>query len=197
VGDGYEYDLFLSYKRAGNVPGWVEHHFCPLLQDALTDLRPDAPRIFLDTQQEVGVRWPDNLAYALRRSRYMVAVWSVPYFHSPWCMAEWKSMLKRERVLGIGRKDHPLGLVYPVVFADGDNFPKQARDIQSRQDLKQWAIPFPGFRDTSAYLDFYQAVYQVAETLAARLDHAPAWQPNWPVVRPPTTPRGRLPQPRL
>jgi len=197
VGDGYEYDLFLSYKRAGNVPSWVENHFYPLLQDALTDLRPVPPRIFLDTRQEVGVRWPDNLAYALRQSRYMVAVWSVPYFQSPWCMAEWKSMLKRERILGIGGKDHPLGLVYPVVFADGDSFPKQARDVQARMDLKRWAIPFPSFRETSVYSQFFDAVRGIAETLAARLDQAPAWRPNWPVVRPPPTPRGRLPQARL
>jgi hypothetical protein len=113
-------------------------------------------------------------------------------------MAEWRSMLKRERVLGIGGEDHPLGLVYPVIFADGDSFPKQAQDIQARTDLKQWAVPFEGFRDTSAYLDFYQAVRKVAETLAVRLDQAPAWRPNWPVVRPSTTTRPRrLPQPRL
>jgi TIR domain len=197
MGDGYEYDLFLSYKRAGNVPGWIEHHFYPLLNDALTDLRPVVPRIFLDTQQEIGVRWPDNLANALQRSRYMVAVWSVPYFESAWCMAEWKSMLMREELLGIGGKDNPLGLVYPVVFADGDSFPKEARDVQARMDLKRWAVPFPGFRETPAYLEFFQAVREVAETLAARLDQAPAWRPDWPVVRPPPTPPVRLPQPRL
>ena len=197
MSDGYEYDLFLSYKRAGDVPDWVTNHLCPLLENALTDLRPTPPRIFLDIRQEIGVRWPDNLARVLQRSRYMVAVWSVPYFQSAWCMAEWKTMLRRERLVGLGTKDNPRGLVYPIVFADGDNFPEEARLVQARRDLRRWAVPLPGFRDTPAYIDFYQAVREVAETLAVRLDHVPPWQPNWPVIRPNPNPRGRLPQPRL
>ncbi len=194
MGDGYEYDLFLSYKRAGDVPEWVKNHFHPLLRNALVNLRPSTPRIFLDTEQEIGVRWPDNLAYSLRRSRCLVAVWSVPYFHSAWCMAEWRSMLKRQQLLGMGTKD---SLVYPIVFADGDNFPTAARAVQARFDLSRWAIPFPEFRETREYIPFFQAVGEVAKTLAARLDKAPAWQSDWPVVRPKPKPFGRLPQPRL
>src|SRR6266568_3878854 len=98
MSDGYKYDLFLSYKRAGDVPMWLTNHFYPLLTKAMENLLPAAPRIFLDTQQEIGVNWPNNLAYSLRRSSYMVAVWTVPYFYSPWCMAEWRSMLKREQL---------------------------------------------------------------------------------------------------
>jgi hypothetical protein len=197
MGDGYEYDLFLSYKRAGNVPDWVKNHFHPLLLNALTDLLPVTPRIFLDTQQEIGVRWPENLAHALRRSRYLVAVWSVPYFQSAWCMAEWQSMVKREQLLGMGTEADPRGLVYPVVFADGNSFPKEAQAVQARKDLSRWAIPFEGFRETTDYVDFYRAICEVAVTLAARLDQAPAWQPDWPVVHPLPNPHRPLPQPRL
>jgi hypothetical protein len=197
MSDGYEYDLFLSYTRKGNVPGWMENHFFPLLRDALTDRRPVAPRIFLDTQQETGANWPLNLEFALKRSRYLVAVWSAPYFQSAWGLAEWTSMLERERLLGMGGLENPQGLVYPVVFADGDSFPERAREVQARMDLKRWAFPFPGFRETPAYLDFFQAMSEVAETLAARLDLAPAWRPDWPVVRPPRPQTGSLPQPRL
>jgi hypothetical protein len=160
----------------------------------LANLRPSIPTIFLDTEQEIGVKWPDNLAYSLGRSRCLVAVWSVPYFHSPWCMAEWRSMLKRQQLLGMGTKD---SLVYPVVFADGDNFPKAVRAIQARTDLSRWNIPFPEFRETREYIPFYQAIGEVANKLSARLDNAPAWQPDWPVVRPKPKPHGRLPQPRL
>jgi hypothetical protein len=197
MSDGYQYDLFLSYTRKGNVPGWIENHFFPLLRDALTDRRPVAPRIFLDTQQEIGVNWPNNLEFALRRSRYLVAVWSAPYFQSPWCMAEWTSMLERERLLGMGGLDNPRGLVYPVVFADGNSFPPRALEVQARIDLKRWANPFPHFRDAPAYLDFFHAMSDVADALAERLDSAPDWQSDWPVVRPPPPAPSNLPQPRM
>jgi hypothetical protein len=197
MNDDYEYDLFLSYKRAGDVPAWVTNHFYPVLRNALTDLLPSPPRIFLDTEQEVGVRWPDNLARALQRSRYLLAVWTVPYFQSAWCMAEWKTIQRREQILGWGTQQNPLGLVYPVIFADGDNFPEEARIVQARRDLSRWAIPLPGFKETPTYIEFYQAMRDVAVTLAARLDDVPAWQPNWPVIRPKPNLLGRLPQPIL
>lgn len=69
MSDGYEYDLFLSYKRAGDLPAWVTNHFYPILLNALTDLLPSPPSIFLDTEQVVGVSWPENLEHALQRSR--------------------------------------------------------------------------------------------------------------------------------
>ena len=197
MSDGYEYDLFLSYRRAGDVPMWVANHFHPLLTKALEDLMPSTPRIFLDKQQEIGVKWPNNLAHSLRRSSHMVAVWSVPYFHSAWCMAEWKSMLKRERLLGMGTEDNPRGLVYPVVFAGSKYFPKAALDVQAQTDLSRWGIPFPAFKDSEEYILFYKAIRQVAEALVARLNEAPPWQPNWPVVRPKAKPQGYLPPPRL
>ncbi len=195
--EGYEYDIFLSYKRAGNVPGWVVNHFYPLLRDALTDLRPSPPRIFLDEQMEAGVHWPNALARALRRSRYMVAVWSVPYFESAWCMAEWRSMLLRMQLLGLGTEADPQGLVYPVVFADGEFFPEEARVWLDKWDLSRWAVPFPGFRDTPVYHEFYHAVNALAARVAARLDAAPAWQPDWPVIRPAATGHRPRPQPLL
>jgi hypothetical protein len=163
----------------------------------LTDRRPVAPRIFLDTQQETGVNWPNNLEFALRRSRYMVAIWSAPYFQSAWCLAEWMSMEERQRLLGMGGRENPQGLVYPVVYAGWDSFPEWAREVQARTDLKRWANPFPHFRETPAYLDFFQAMSEVAEALAARLDLAPEWRPDWPVIRPPRPQPDTLPQPRL
>jgi hypothetical protein len=197
MSDGYKYDLFLSYKRTGDVPMWVANHFYPLLTKALENLLPATPKIFLDTQQEIGVKWPNNLAYSLRRSSYMIAVWSVPYFYSPWCMAEWNSMLKREQLLGMGTEDNPHGLVYPVVFAGTRYFPKKALDVQARTDLSRWAIPFLAFKDSDEYLPFYQAIREIAEALVARLDEAPQWQPNWPVVRPKLKPQGHMPPPQL
>jgi len=38
-------------------------------------------------------------------------------------------MLARERALGLSTVQNPLGLVYPVVFADGVHFPQEARDV--------------------------------------------------------------------
>lgn len=112
-------------------------------------------------------------------------------------MAEWRTMRRREQLLGLGTPQNPRGLVYPVVFADGENFPEEARIVQARRDLSRWAIPLPGFRDTPIYIEFYQVMREVAATLATRLDQAPVWQPGWPVIRPEPHPPVRLPQPIL
>lgn len=182
--DGYEYDIFISYRRAPNVQAWVQNHFYPVLRDCLTDEISDEPKIFLDAQQEVGVRWPDNLARALHRSRLLVAVWSPPYFRSSWCLAEWHTMLQRERLLGIGGPADPMGLVYPVRYSDGDRFPEEARSVEQQVSFTDWRYPYRQFSESLAYLEFHTAVVKMAEYLAGRLDNVPQWQADWPVVRP-------------
>lgn len=179
----YEYDLFLSYRRGGTVPDWLRNHFHPLLLDCLTDELDREPRIFVDFELETGQHWPSGLVRALSHTRLLLPVWSPQYFTSPWCLAEWRTMLAREDATGLRTGNRPHGLVYPVVFCDWQNFPDQAKQCQFR-DLKKWSIPYPQYRNTEDYLDFHREVRTIAEELADQLHRVPVWNPEWPVVRP-------------
>jgi hypothetical protein len=179
--DGYEFDIFISYRRNGNVAQWVQNHFEPRLRECLTDELPNDPQIFLDKNMEVGARWPDELARALHRSQLLLAVWSPPYFTSRWCLAEWRTMLRRQELLRI---DSSRGLVYPIRFSDGDTFPPEARNVLQETSFKEWRLPYPQFAESQKYLDFHQAVVALAERLATRLANPPPWRPDWPILRP-------------
>ncbi|MGE4061546.1 MAG: TIR domain-containing protein [Sphingomonadales bacterium] len=193
----YQYDIFLSYPRAGATGEWVRNHFRPVLEECLDLEMPVPPAIWYDEDQRPGVNWPLNLQQALLHSRLLVAVWSPPYFRSQWCVGEWQSMLARQRALGLSTVQNPLGLVYPVVFADGIHFPQEARDIQSRRDLSIWGIPFPQFRKTTAYQEFWTRMREVAAEIAAHLSMVPPWSPGWPVLSPPIPTAPHVPLPRL
>src|SRR5512146_1527304 len=98
-GRPYHWDVFISYRRAGNVTGWVQNHLHPVLVSCLADELDRPPQVFVDNQMEVGTYWPDELANAQRMASYLLAVWSPPYFTSPWCVAELHSMWAREQLL--------------------------------------------------------------------------------------------------
>lgn len=192
----YEFDLFISYRRAGNVRDWVQRHLHPVLEACLEDELPEPPRIKIDTKIETGAAWPTDLKRALQRSKYMLAVWSAPYFTSPWCVAEWRTMVERERLLGFRTLGNPRGLVLPVLFADGDYYPQLARDTQGRIDFRAWSYPDEVFSTTPEYLRFRDAVRSLAQEIAGRLNEAPDWADNWPAVTPPVenAPAARLPE---
>src|SRR5689334_25416206 len=104
----------------------------------------DRPTIFVDEQIEAGNLWPDTLAKKLLGSKLLIAVLSPPYFTSGWCRAEWDSMEEREKVLGIASADDPHGLIYPVVFHDGERFPDKVK-LRQYREVKPWAYPYPQF----------------------------------------------------
>ena len=137
----YEWDVFVSYPRHGQVGRWVHNHFSPVLRECLDSVLPQQPRMFIDDGIATGQIWSNELRHALLHSRLLVAVWTPPFFRSPWCMTEWESMLAREAVLAGGRP--PRGLVYPIVFSDGDHFAPRAKQTQYRRDLTAFAYPYP------------------------------------------------------
>jgi hypothetical protein len=180
---GYEFDIFLSYTRASSNGQWVMEHFRTLLQERLDNAMPREPKMFVFEDQESATAWPENLAFALRRSRVLVAVLSPPYFRSRWCIAEWESMVARERECGLGTEDNARRLIHPLIYADGKHFPEDARRNFSR-DFSSWNYPYPHFRDTPAYLRFFDAVDILANEIAGRLDDVPEWRADFPIVRP-------------
>jgi hypothetical protein len=199
--EGYEWDIFLSFPRAGGAFAWVCNHFYPVLEETLTDVIGKSPRIFRYTEQENGLAWEANIVRALQRSCYLISVWGPTYFRSAWCLAEWESISQREQLLGMRTVQNPRGLVYPVIYLDGKNLPPEAQAIfrNSTADLSEWAVPMPQFRETREYLPFYQAMRQVARELRDLLPQAPPWQEGWPVVTPSEEEPSRPPsvQPRM
>jgi hypothetical protein len=180
---GYEFDVFISYSRGGNAFKWVRNHFHPRLTDCLADQLPRRPNVFIDKEMEKGNHWPTLLEDALRRSKILVAVYAPPYFQSRWCTAEWQSMRRREELLGLTEPGRTQGLIYPILFADSENFPPEAR-YRSWWDFKQWAYPDPVFQETRGWLEFHEQVVAVATDLARLLPQVPDWRPDWPVDRP-------------
>lgn len=191
----YEYDVFVSYKRTDNVREWTHNHLKPRLLRCLEDELPREPKIFVDRDMEAGTRWPDHLTRALHRSRLLLAVWSPPYFTSPWCLAEWRTFLARERVLGIGGAGHPL--VYPVRYSDGRHFPSDAQNIQQEMVFSAWRYPDPQFAQTEKYLGFHDAVAELAQRIAQRLEDTPPWRDDWPTEEPDPSDPGPAPLPRF
>jgi hypothetical protein len=191
----YQYDFFLSYSRKNPVGEWVRNHFCPELRQWLDSFTAQPTRIFVDQDIEIGNFWPNRLEAALKRSKYLIAIWSPQYFASAWCCAEWQSM--REREARLGMQSGITGLVFPVVFSDGQNFPPEAAQAQ-RIDFSDLNYPSLAFRESKKYLDFVDRIKQISETLADWIDRrqSPSFDPDWPIVRPmpPLPPVAPLPR---
>ena len=193
--EGYQWNPFISYRRNGNVRDWVLNHFVPRLTACLTDELEYEPRIFFDQRIDVGTEWPSELASALQRSQLLLPVWSPSYFTSRWCMAEWRTMRRRQQTLVSTGLETPL--IYPVRFSDGDRFPQDAQNVQQEVSFKEWRLPYPQFEGSIKYLDFHQAVIALAECLAPRFDHVPSWRSDWPIEWPTPVALGPTRLPRL
>lgn len=180
----YIYDIFLSYRPRPPVGDWVKYHFYPLLSRWLNQAMPRDTKIFIDVEEiDVGSQWPLRLENALKNSRCLVPVWSPDYFRSSWCLAELQSMMQRESLLGFRTDENPAGLIYPVVFSDGEHFPPETKKIQNK-DLRKWNSSSEVFRETRAYVDFEQEIQLIAQKIGQMLQTVPAYQQDWPVVIP-------------
>jgi TIR domain len=193
----YIYDVFISYRRKSPAGEWVRNHFYPLLQQWLPEWLDYEPQIFVDFDGiETGSTWPMDLSNALSSARYLVPIWNPTYFRSAWCMAELKTMMERERLLGLRSQSQPQGLIYPVVFADGDSFPEDVKSIQ-RRDFHQWNTPYLAFQKTEPFLEFDRAMQSLVQELAGLLQKVPPWQENWPILTPSVDPNVTFGLPRL
>ena len=175
----YEWDIFLSYPRGGAAEEWVHNHFRRRLQHALEDILPHAPRIFVDSSMPPGTVWPDSLKRNLKCSKILVAIWSPPYFYSPWCVAEWHSMRERATRCGIDS----CCLVFPIEFSGRDVFPEDARNTQQFK-MEPWNCPARVFEDSVSYIDFLGQIKLVAHGIKTMLPHIPVFSEGWPIVDP-------------
>jgi TIR domain len=128
-GQGYEYEIFISYPRRIPVRGFVIGGFGPVLEEQLALRLPQPPKVFIDQKNlETGVRWPDALADIHAKSKVLIPVLIPAYFNSDWCVAEYESMLCREahicreaRVKG--QNPNLCRLIFPVLLATASQFP--------------------------------------------------------------------------
>ena len=176
MAEGYRYDAFVSYSRSGVAREWVENHFWPLLEQALSLHRPT--QLFVGRDPETGQAWPEHTADALARSRCLISILSPSYFRSPWCVSELESFLERERRF----MTQPGSLILPVAMSGTAHFPREMQERQAAS-FQQWAVPFQHFRQSSSYHDFLTAVNRFCEPLIARIESAPPWSPDFPIVR--------------
>ena len=175
----YEWDVFLSYRRYGEWPGWVEKHFYSLLHHWLGEELGDEPKIFFDVQDvETGVRWPPKLARALATSRSMVALWSRQYFRSDWCREELSLMLGREEVSRLALPTFDGGLVVPVLIHDGDDIPDEMKEIQSLRLQKLCNPRMTSDSPTGEQLS--EKIRAWVPDVRAAIERAPAWDSSWP-----------------
>jgi TIR domain len=185
IGDmGYEHEIFVSYARAPIVGLWVHKFFVPQLQARANEIAGDVVRIFCDVDMDEGVNLPAELKRRIRASALLLTVWSADYFRSAWCMAEWQSFRRREEMLGLFTEANPLGLVYPVRYADGKSFHADAKLALLRKDFSELNYSSEAFRDSAKYLKFEDLVKEVADERVDRLDALPSWRADFPVVEP-------------
>ncbi|SEC88672.1 TIR domain-containing protein [Amycolatopsis tolypomycina] len=188
----YEYDVFISYQRAGrDISAWVKNHFRPRLAEVLDNNFYRDVRIFCDDQVRTGASWAGEVRTALLRTRVLVPVCSPKYFRDEWCLAEWHSMAEREALTARAQP-----LIYPVIFCDSRTFPAWAHERRLR-DLQQWNLPFEHFQTAPAYLDFHQQIKQIAAELEELIERAPEWRADWPVRTPAPEPPKRAQKPRF
>jgi hypothetical protein len=194
---GYQYDIFVSYRRSLTVGQWVQNHLVPRLEARLNEVAPVPVRVFCDYKMADGVNWPEELKHQVRNSRLLLTIWSADYFRSNWCMAEWQSFRNREILLGLFSAEHTQGLVYPIRYADGDHYHIDAQLALCRKDFSRLNYPDDVFRLSAKYLEFDDLVRDMATELVARLGAVPPWQDDFPIIEPVTLPPAVLTRPVL
>ncbi len=197
MADGYKYDVFVSAASKSPVEPWVDNHFLGMLRVHLSNEMSSEPKVFWYKEQATGTKWEENLKNVLPRSRILVAILSPHYFRSNWCVAEFQSVAEREQQLGLGNVHYPEGLIYPVLFSDGDCFSEVDR-VRIWKDLSKWRYHWPQFRDSQKYLEFDEAMRDVGRELKSQIDSVPPWRADFPVIANPTVlPESTMKLPRM
>jgi hypothetical protein len=193
----YVHDIFLSYRRADPVHGWVQNHFLHRLRGWLATELGREVSIFVDEEAIAdGEAWPERLRLALRDSRLLVPIWEPYYFNRPWCRAELLYMRSRERQHGLRSARQPAGLILPVLFHDGRQFQNWLDYCQCR-DLRSYSTLDNDFADTGDAAKLTNEIKSFAENIAKALEVVPPWseelssssEQDWPEDRSPFLPR--------
>jgi hypothetical protein len=174
----YQWDVFLSYRRFKEWPGWVNDHFLPLFTHYLGEELGRDANIFIDTEAvETGCVWPLKLAEGLSESRVLVCLWSKQYFSSSWCLAELAHMRARESACGFGSMERPECLIVPAILHDGEDFPQAVRHIQTK-DFREVANVRIA-RGSAREEQLADTVRRWVPDVKAAVMRAPVFDPKW------------------
>jgi hypothetical protein len=183
-GSMYRYDVFVSYKRESANKRLVTPWLAQVLDRIEYWLRQEMGgqhiSIFFDEESiEIGTDWPNEIRDALLSAKCLLPVWSPEYFHSRWCIAEWKSFLAREQLIS-GRTQRPCRLTAPIKFHDGMWFPSEAQRVQ-QLDLSPYAATTKAFWDSPRADELDQRIMKFAPALARVVSGAPPHEAGWPI----------------
>ena len=171
----YQYDVFLSYRRANEWPRFVQTIFLPLLRHWLEAEMGEPPRIFCDVEDlETGQSWPHRLAASIASSKVMVCLWSNEYFTSQWCLEELGHMLARSEST---MQTSPAQLILAVIIHDGENISRHLGRIQQFH-IQEYANPWlaPGSPKLEKLSDLIRIF---SAHVSPALQRAPACDPAW------------------
>lgn len=190
----YRYDVFVSYKREPRdkqlVTPWLRQVLDRIEYWLRQEMGGQRIEIFFDEESiEVGNDWPNVIRDALLSAKCLLPVWSPEYFHSAWCVAEWRSFLTREKLIS-ERTRAACRLIAPIKFHDGSWFPVEANSVQ-QLDLSPYTATTQAFWTSHRADELDQKIIRFAPSLARVVTNAPPYEPDWPVdlgepILPPT-----------
>ncbi len=157
----YWYDVFVSYPR--DLARWVKGMFLPTFRDVY-----HGP-IFADESIEAGEQWRSELRQAHLHSKILVPILCPAFLNSPWCKAEIKAMLVRQKMLNGER------LIVPVLHSSVA-LPREIDDIQ-REDFRQWSR---NYDKVQLHPDLLNSFKSFARMIGNLCTGAPNWSPNFP-----------------
>lgn len=176
---GYQYDVYLSYRRSPLLAPWVREVKARLAPHLTDDSGRGLQVYFDESDDESQEHWQADASAALRLSRCMVGIWSPPYFRSRWCMSEWETFRARERRYTSAQ----CRLVAPIQFHDGVHFPPEAHAV-GMLDARPYASLSSAFWKTESAIEFERRLAKFAKEVAILAKNAPSFDPDWPVVGP-------------
>jgi TIR domain len=178
----YTYDVFISYKhdQPELITPWLRKVVARVELWLGEELGGRTPRVFFDKRNiGVGSVWPRELREALASTRCLVPVWAPGYFRSPWCIAEWRSFVTRQKMV-----DPRHRLIVPLTYHDGQWFPPEAQATQQR-NVSKYAATTDAFWSSTRADELDEILKDFAAEVAAAVLDAPPFDPGWPVVTPP------------
>lgn len=174
---GYEYDIFISYRRNEKTKAWIEKHFIPTLNVHIFNELGWNPKFFIDSQLEAGVTWPLALGNALGTSKIIIPLWTKTYLNSVWCTAEISRMMKREVDTGCRTPDRPGGLVFPTIIHDGESLPINLSIIQKYEIQDCYNVNMTVDSAKAELLS--DRLEPLGKAIADTLSNLPEYQSTW------------------
>jgi len=191
VNGDYEIDLFYSYKRepAGVklTMTWQRQFSRRLEYYVRQELGGKKLRTFRDVDDvRMGRRPWKEIAWALGRSKCLLALVTPEYFESPFCRAELQAF--RDRCSLLEKRDGSSPpLVLPVILHRGDGG-LAARLEYQYYDLSGFFATTPAFWSTSGAVALDRLIRDhLAPDVAAAIRQAPPYE-EWPIAGPEPAP---------